>query len=216
MSILYIAFRYNNTSIFCIMNKIMNEIVEIKRKEFEVIEQIGERTFKVQRKGQFFFMKKFGNDNKGFEAFVDAEHRLRVSGVCNPKCYMFDKKLRIAIFEYIEGETCLNDLLKSDLPEPLIEQLFKTFWYAKNDRLALDYSPINFKYSNGKLYYLPFVVGKYVSNESFVQRDIRLWFYTKEFIQYCHSLGLSTDQSRLKSDYETNKNIALMTVKYYR
>ena len=64
MPILYIAFLYNNTSIFCIMNEIMNEIVEIKRKEFEVIEQIGERTFKVQRKGQFFFMKKFGDDRR--------------------------------------------------------------------------------------------------------------------------------------------------------
>ena len=194
----------------------MNEIIEIKRKEFEVIEQIGERTFKVQRKGQLFFMKRFGDDAKGFEQFIDDEHHLRVSGVTNPKCYLFDKKLRIAVIEYIEGKTCLENLLESDLPEQVIELLFKTFWYAKNDRLALDYSPINFKFVNGKLYYLPFTCGKFVSNESFVQKDIRLWFYTKEFIQYCHSLGLSTDQSRLKSDYETNKNIALMTVKYYR
>ena len=194
----------------------MNEIIEIKRKEFEVIEQIGERTFKVQRKGQLFFMKKFNDDAKGFEQFIDGEHRLRVSGVTNPKCYMFDKKLRIAIIEYIEGDTCLENLLESDLSEEVIELLFKTFWYAKNDRLALDYAPINFKFANGKLYYLPFTCGKFVSNDSFIQNDIRLWFYTKEFIQYCHSLGLSTDQSRLKSDYETNKSIALMTVKYYR
>ena len=216
MSILYIAFHYNNNPIFCIIKATMNEIIEIKRKEFEVIEQIGERSFKVQRKGQFFFMKKFGDDNKGFEDFIDAEHRLRVSGVCNPKCYMFDKKLKIAIIEYVEGQTCLYSLLENELPEVVIEQLFKTFWYAKSDRLALDYSPLNFKFVNGKLYYLPFAAGKYVSNESFVQRDIRLWFYTKDFIQYCHSLSLSTDQSRLKSDYETNKAIALMTVKYYR
>ena len=195
----------------------MNEVIEIKRKEFEIIEQIGERTFKVQRKGQFFFMKKFDKDSEGFERFIDAEHRLRVSGVCNPKCYMFDKKLRIAIIEYVEGDNCLNMLLNSgSLPETIIELLFKTFWYAKNDRLALDYRPDNFIFTNGKLYYMPFKVSKYVSNDSFIQNDIRLWFYTKEFIQYCHSFGISTDQSHLKSDYETNKNIALMTVKYYR
>ena len=194
----------------------MNEVIEIKRKEFEVIEQIGERTFKVQRKGQFFFMKKFGLDSEGFENFIDAEHRLRVSGICNPKCYMFDKKLRIAIIEYIEGDTCLEALLGGNLSETIIELLFKTFWYAKNDRLALDYRPDNFIFTNGKLYYMPFKVGKFVSNDSFIQNDIRLWFYTKEFIQYCHSLGISTDPSHLKSDYETNKNIALMTVKYYR
>ena len=68
----------------------MNEIIEIKRKEFEVLEQIGDRSFKVERKGQIFFMKKFENDEEGFEEFVEAEHRLRVSGVTNPKCYIYD------------------------------------------------------------------------------------------------------------------------------
>ena len=194
----------------------MNEIIEIKRKEYEVIEQIGGHTYKVERKGQYYFMKKFEDDPAGFEKFVDAEHDLRVSGVANPKCYLYDKKLRIAILEYIEGETCFDTLLKEDLPENVIEQLFKIFWYAKNDRLALDYSPKNFVFVNGKLYYLPFICGKFTSNEQFVQKDIMLWFFTKDFIKYCHSLGINVDQSRLKSDYETNKNIALMTVKYYR
>ena len=194
----------------------MNEIIEIKRKEYEVIEQIGDHTYKVERKGQYYFMKKFEDDPAGFEKFVDAEHDLRVSGVANPKCYLYDKKLRIAILEFIEGETCFDTLLKEDLPESVIEQLFKTFWYAKNDRLALDYSPKNFVFVNGKLYYLPFICGKFTSNEQFVQKDIMLWFFTKDFIKYCHSLGINVDQSRLKSDYETNKNIALMTVKYYR
>lgn len=194
----------------------MNEIIEIKRKEFEVLEQIGDRSFKVERKGQIFFMKKFENDEKGFEEFMEAEHRLRVSGVTNPKCYLYDKKLKIAIIEYIEGDNCLEALLGGELSETIIEQLFKTFWYAKSDRLALDYRPDNFVFTNGKLYYLPFKASKFVSKESFIQEDIRLWFYTKEFIKYCHILGIDTDQSHLKSDYETNKSIALMTVKYYR
>lgn len=194
----------------------MNEIIEIKRKEFEIIKQIGDRTFKAERKGQLFFIKKFGEDEKGFEDFVDAEHRLRVSGVTNPKCYLYDKKQRIAVIEYVEGDTCLEALLGGELIETIIELLFKTFWYAKTDRLALDYHPENFVFTNGKLYYLPFKVGKFVSKDSFIQEDIRLWFYTKEFIKYCHSIGISTDESHLKSDYETNKSIALMTVKYYR
>ena len=194
----------------------MNEIIEIKRKEYEVIEQISEHSFKVERKGQFFFLKKFEDDPVGFEKFVDAEHSLRVSGVSNPKCFIYDKKLRIAVLEYIEGETCFDTLLREDLSESVIELLFKTFWYARNDRLALDYSPKNFVFTNGKLYYLPFKCERFTTNEQFVQKDIMLWFFTKDFIKYCHSLGIDVDQSRLKSDYETNKNIALMTVKYYR
>ena len=194
----------------------MNEIIEIKRKEYEVIEQLGDHSFKVKRKDQVFFMKKFEDDPVAFEKFVDAEHRLRVSGVTNPKCYLYDKKLRIAIIEYVEGENCLETLLKEDLSEAVIELLFKAFWYARNDRMALDYSPQNFVFSNGKLYYLPFKCDKFTTNEQFIQKDIMLWFFTKDFIKYCHSLGLSADEKRLKSDYETNKNIALMTVKYYR
>ena len=194
----------------------MNEFIEIKRKEFEILEPMGDRSFKAQRKGQLYFIKKFEDDAKGFDQFVDAEHRLRVSGVANPKCYLYDKKLRIAVIEFIEGETCFEKLLGGELEEQNIEMLFKTFWYARNDRLALDYSPQNFKYVNGKLYYLPFKYEKFVSNETFIQKDIRLWFFTKEFIQYCHSLGVDVNTSLLKSDYETNKNIALMTVKYYR
>ena len=194
----------------------MNEEIEVKRKVFTVIEQIGDRSYKAERKGQFFFIKKFEDDAKGFENFCDAEHRLRVSGVVNPKCYLYDKKTRIVVIEYIEGETCFETLLKGELPEPAIEALFKTFWYAKNDRLALDYRPENFKFANGKLYYLSFSYQKFVSNDSFVQNDMRLWFFTKDFIKHCHDKGIDVDQSHLMSDYETNKNIALMTVKYYR
>ena len=194
----------------------MNEIIEIKRKEFEVIEQMGDRSYKAERKGNLYFIKKFEDDVKGFEEFVDAEHKLRVSGVTNPKCLIYDKKARIAAIEFIEGDTCLEALLGGELPETVIELLFKTFWYARTDRMALDYHPDNFKFVNGKLYYLPFKCGIFVNKDSFIQEDIRLWFFTKEFIKYCYSKGIPADESHLKSDYEVNKSIALLTVKYYR
>ncbi|NLZ15816.1 MAG: hypothetical protein GXY27_04000 [Erysipelotrichaceae bacterium] len=194
----------------------MIEEIEVKRKYYQIIEQIGDRSFKVMRKDKLYFLKKFEGDNKGFEHFIDCEHRLRVSGVVSPKCQIYDKKTMIAVVDYIEGENCFDMLQKGNLPESIIELLFKTFWYAKNDKIALDYRPENFVYANEKLYYLPYNCGKYLSNESFIQHDIRLWFITKEFIKYCHEKRVDINQSMLKSDYEVNKNIALMTVKYYR
>ena len=194
----------------------MVEEIEIKRKIYQVIEQVGDRSFKVERKGEYFFLKKFDNDREGFDKFVDCEHRLRVSGVTNPKCYLYDKNLRWAVIEYVEGDNCLDLLTKGELPEQVYELMFKAYWYGKTDRMALDMKPDNFVYTNGKLYYMPFKCEKFVSNDTFVQRDINLWFFTKDFIKYCHSKGIDVDQSRLKSDYETNKAIALMTVKYYR
>ena len=194
----------------------MVEEIEIKRKNYQVIEQISDCLFKVERKGKYFVLMKFDNDPDGFEKFTDCEHRLRVSGVSNPKCYLYDKKLRWAIVDYIEGENVFDMLQKAPLPEQVLELMFKAYWYARNDRMALDMKPENFVYADGKLYYMPFKYERFVSNDTFVQRDIRLWFFTKEFVKYCHDKGIDVDQSQLKSDYETNKNIALMTVKYYR
>lgn len=194
----------------------MVEEIEIKRKVYQVVEQLSDHCFKVERKGTYFLLKKFDDDREGFDNFVDCEHRLRVSGVTNPKCYLYDKKMRWAVIEYIEGENCLDLLKKDDLSEEILQLMFRAFWYARNDRMALDMKPDNFVFSNGKLYYMPFKVGKFTTNDNFVQHEIRLWFFTKDFVDYCHSKGIEVDTSRLKSDYETNKNIALMTVKYYR
>ena len=195
----------------------MVEEIEIKRKNYQVVEQISDHSFKVERKGKYFLLKKFDDDPEGFEKFTDCEHRLRVSGVSNPKCYLYDKKLRWAILDYIEGENCFDILKeKGALPEEVLELMFKAYWYARNDRMALDMKPDNFVYTDGKLYYMPFKYERFVSNDTFVQRDLRLWFFTKDFVKYCHDKGIDVDQSQVKSDYETNKNIALMTVKYYR
>ena len=194
----------------------MVEEIEIKRKVYQVVEELDEHTTKVERKGTYFILKKFDDSREGFDNFVDCEHRLRVSGITNPKCFLYDKKLRWAIIEDVEGDNCLDLLLKGELPEEIISLMFKTYWYAKNDRIALDMKPDNFIYTSGKLYYMPFSCSKFVSNDKFVQQELRLWFFTKELVKYCHDKGIDIDQSKVKSDYETNKNITLMTVKYYR
>ena len=194
----------------------MVEEIEIKRKVYQVVEQLSDHCFKVERKGTYYLLKKFDDDREGFDNFVDCEHRLRVSGVTNPKCFLYDKKIRWAIIEYIEGDNCLDLLKSGELSEEVLQLMFRAFWYARNDRIALDMKPDNFVYANGKLYYMPFKVEKFTTNDNFVQHEIRLWFFTKDFVKYCHDKGIDVDQSKLKSDYETNKNIALMTVKYYR
>ena len=97
-----------------------------------MVEQISDHSFKVERKGKYYLLKKFDDDPEGFEKFTDCEHRLRVSGVSNPKCYLYDKKLRWAILDYIEGENCFDILKeKGALPEEVLELMFKAYWYAR-------------------------------------------------------------------------------------
>lgn len=194
----------------------MKEIIEIKRKEFEVIEKLGPRSYKVERKGNFYFLKKFDNDKKGFEKMVKNQEYLRNSGFPLPKVYMWDKNLMIFVCDYIEGETVFETLAKEDLDEKILEDLFMLGYYARKSGNSLDFDPINFKYSNGKLYYLPFKMVDFISKDHFLNKELQLWFFTKEFVKLAHSRLVDVDEKRLVSDFEMNKKMTLVAIKYYR
>lgn len=97
-----------------------------------------------------------------------------------------------------------------------MEQVFIANFKARVNRIRLDFDPTNFIYKDGKLYYLPFTFTEYVRDADFTQKEIRLYFYTKEFKEFLISKGLPIDQSRLKNEYERNKEIVLTVVKYFR
>lgn len=194
----------------------MKEIIEIKRKEFEVIEKLGERSYKVERKGKIYFLKKFENDKKGFEAVVKNQEILKVSGICVPKVYMWDKNAMIFVTDYIEGETIFDILCKEDLDEKVLECLFVMFYFVKRFKNSIDFDPINFKFFDGKLYYLPFKKVDFDQKRDFLTKDLPLWFFTKEFVKLAHSRVVDVDENRLLSDFEINKKMTLMSIKYYR
>jgi len=194
----------------------MKDIIEIKRKEFTVLEKIGDRSFKVERKGKIYFLKKFENDVKGFELFEKNQLILKNSGIKVPKIYMWDKKSMTTIVDYIDGQSAFDILIKQDLEEKYVEKLFKILWYAKSARIYLDFDPRNFIASGDELYYWPFKYSNFDSKYDFLNKDYRLWIFTKEFVAFAHGLGVDVDESRLKSDYEINKIMTLLGIKYYR
>ena len=81
------------------LGNFMKEIIEIKRKEFEVVEKLGDRSFKVERKGKIQFLKKFENDVKGFELFEKNQLVLKNSGLKIPKIYLWDKRSLITVVD---------------------------------------------------------------------------------------------------------------------
>ena len=194
----------------------MKEIIEIKRKEFEIVEKLGPRSYKVERKGNYYFLKKFENDKKGFETVVKNQEYLRNSGFTIPKVYMWDKNSYIFITDYIDGETAFDLLVKDDLDEKILECLFNMFWYAKKSHNSIDFDPINFRYFNDKLYYLPFKMINLDSKRDFLTKDLPFWFLTKEFVQLAHSRHVEIDTKRMLSEFEMNKKMTLMAIKYYR
>ena len=193
----------------------MKEIIEIKRKEFEVLEKMGEHSFKVQRKNKIFFLKKYENKD-AFNAFVDQYRRLKITAMDIPKCYLFDKNLLISVVDFIEGENIFNILLKEDIKnEEIFKNLFLDEWYMRREKLRIDFHPENFIFNGKKLFYLPYKYGKFEPDYDFNMKDLRLWFPTKQLSAYMKSKGYEFDDSRIGNEYATNKQIALMAVKYY-
>ena len=192
------------------------EYFEIKRKNFEVIEKLGERSYKVNRKGKIYFLKDFEGDKKGFETYVDSEWKLNKTGVSHPKIYAYDKNILVVASEFIEGSTVLEELMKGDLSEQHFELVFKANWFMKTEKVPFDFLPDKWKLLNGKLYYLGQVCGEFEEKNLFERNAIRYWFYTKDLGKYLIQRGLPVDRNRLpENEAGVNKQIALMAVKYY-
>lgn len=193
----------------------MTEIIEIKRKEFVILEKMGENSFKVERKGKLFFLKKYLNKDS-FREFVDNQHRLKITALDIPKVYLFDKNQMISVVDFIEGKNMLECLAEKDIEdENIYKKLLMDEWCMRREKMRIDFHPEHFKYDGKKLYYLPFKYGSFESDYNFVMKDFKLWFPTKEFEAYAENKGYSIDKNRMKNEYEINKRMALITVKYF-
>lgn len=191
------------------------ETIVIKRKEFTILEQLGDRSFKVERKGKIFFIKKFENNKEEFQVFLKATHRFSITAIPTPKIYLYDKNNCIVVMQYIDAENVLDLLIQKDLPEEIIEEIFTINYYAKFEKMVLNHHPDNYKYDGKKLYYLPFEFQEYKGKDTFAEEGIKYWFYTKELVNYLKEKGFPYDEKRIGNEYARNKEMALMAVKYY-
>ena len=83
----------------------MQEVIEIKRKQFVVLEKLGEHSYKVQRKNDIYFLKKYDN-KEAFNDFVQKQHRLKITAIDIPKVYLFDKNQMISVVDFIKVPQC--------------------------------------------------------------------------------------------------------------
>ncbi len=193
----------------------MTETIDIKRKQFIVLEHLGEHSFKVERNGKIYFLKKYKNRDY-FDEFVSAYRRLKITALDIPKLYLFDKNLLISVVEFVEGPTIYQELLTRDIEnEEIFRKLMQDEWCMRKEKIRIDFHPEFFKFDGKKLFYLPYIMGSFESNYNFALNDLRLWFPTRQFAEYARSKGDSFDDKRTGNEYAVNKQIALMTIKYY-
>ena len=192
------------------------DTIQIKKEQYEVIERINSYQVKVRKDDKEYLAYDFRDNKEGFFDFKFAVKRLKGCGLTIPEVYALDKKNFTALVEDVQGITVFDELRERDLDEKIIEQAFILNYKARSNRLRLDFDPRRFVIREDKLYYLPFTFTNYVREEDFTQKELRLWFYTNEFKNLLIELGLPIDKSRLKNEYERNKEIVLLVVKYFR
>ena len=191
------------------------EKIIVKNKEYDVIEQLDENCYVINFKKKKAFVQKFVSKDELLN-FMEVSKKIKNSGVNSPKVLMYDKKSYSFVREYLEGEIVFDRLVKNGLSDDVYDQLFQQFWYARVDRLGLDYHTDKWLISGGKLYYLPYIYGKYTSKDDFLKNDIKQWFLSKEFAEFAKEKGFEIDESLMPSEYELNRKITLISVKFYR
>ncbi len=190
--------------------------VTIKKKEYEIQEQIDDTHYVVTRKNKTFFYVDYTDDPEAYQTFDKNYSKIKATGITFPKVFVNDNKQHKVLMQYIPGENCLDMLVKGDLDDDVYEGIFLIACYARHEGYTLNYDPSNFKMYKGTLYYLKFDLFPYQEKEAFQLQGVRLWVYTKEFVQLLKEKGIPQDLKRLKPEFETNKDIVLLTVKHYR
>ena len=192
------------------------ETVKIKHREFQIKENVNENQFIGLFKGKEYLVYHFDPISEEGKEYIHYLTRITNTGIRTPKLYWLDKKAGYSVRENLIGRKASEVLSEGDLSEKVYEDLFFNNYMAKMSHMTLNYSPENWLVVEEKLYYMinDFIV--FEKSKDLVDKYIRLWFNTKEFADFCSKNGLNYDKKRIKDEYSTNKEIVLMTCKYYR
>ena len=190
--------------------------IKIKHREFEIIKELSDKNLIASHKGKEYLIEKFDYSKDEGKAFVYALNRIKSAGISAPKVFCLDKKAGLVAKELIQGKLITELLAENDLEETVIEQLFLVAYLAKINRMTLNYNPDNWMWSNNKLFYMKSDFIEYDPEKDLVKKYLRLWFPTKECSEFLSKNGLNISKNRLNNEYLVNKQIVLMTCKYYK
>ena len=192
------------------------ETIKIKHRIFEKNADISENSFIASHKGKKYQILKFEPKTESGMELAYSVKRISSANISAPKLYLLDKKEGYVVRELLEGETVMRYISRQDLPEKIYEQLFNNQYIAKTNRMTINYDIDKWIIKNDTLFYMYPHFIEYNEEKDLIKRYIRLWFKTKELVQFLGKNGLSFDKNRLSDEYATNKEIVLMTCKYYK
>lgn len=189
---------------------------KIKHRIFQKVKDLDNGSFLATYKGKTYEVLMFDYRTEAGNALMYSLTRIKNAGIKAPKLFWIDKKAGYAVREHLEGETVMEYISRENLPDDFYKQVFLNAYMAKINKMTLDYEPDKWFIVNGTLYYMFPQFINYDDGKDFVKKYIRLWFNTRELVQFLNMNGLSMDKSRLKDELVTNKEIVLMVCKYYK
>ena len=188
------------------------ENIKIKRKEFEISEIVSKDTYKSIFKNEAYLIKKYDPDSDEFTML----RKLMKSSISFPTVKYLDKKTGYVAFEWYEGVFLSDYILNNDFNENIYKQIFRNSYYARVVGLNLDYSLNKWMLVGDRLIYVGTYCEKYDPRFDFTKSKMREWFMTKELAAFYEKNGVLFDKKRLKDEFSANKEMVLMTCKYYQ
>ena len=190
--------------------------IKIKHRIFEKVKDLTDDSFLATYKGQEYEVFKFDYKTEAGDALMYSLMRIKNAGIKAPKLFWIDKKAGYAVREYLQGESVMELISRENIPEDLYRQLFLNEYFAKVNKMTLNYEPDKWIIKDGTLYYMlpQFII--YNEEKDLVKKYLRLWFPTKELAQFLANHNLSFDRTRLKEELATNKEMVLMVCKFYK
>jgi len=192
------------------------EIIKVKNREFNLIETIDDDCFVCERKNSKYFVRKFDYSTDEGQMLSFQIKKLSNTGIKMPKLYFIDKKNGYIVSEYIEGTKLINIISEKDVGENIIEQLFKNEYLAKINKMTLNYEPDKWILRDNTIYYTYPIFIKFDENKDLPIKYLPLYFNTRACYEFLKNKGVFYDKNRIKTDFDTNKEMVLTTCKYYR
>ena len=190
--------------------------LKIKHKEFEVLEIVSEDTFKCSFKHKLYLVKKYDLENSESRESFNMVVSLTHCSVKMARVKIIDKKNGYIVKEYIEGVSLFDYILDHDFNENIYRQVFQNSYMAKIAGLNLDLSLSSWMLVGDELYYIADKCEKFEHDKEFTKTMLRTWFLGKELAKYYENNGVLFDKTRIKDDYVVNKEMVLMTCRYYQ
>ena len=191
-------------------------VLKIKHREFEIVQIIKDDVFKCERKDKIYFIKKYNLEKAECRERFNNVIKISHSSVTQPKLKLVDKKNGYVVKEYVEGTLMSDYILDHDFDENIYRQIYMNSYMARVIGIYLDYSLNSWMLVGDTLYYVGDFCDKFTPEKDFTKSGMTMWFMTKDLVNYYEKNGILFDKSRIKEEFVVNKEMVLMTCKYYQ